>query len=75
MDGIIGDTITRLMKNPLIIMKMASVETEMLASDRHYVHNCNELRNFIGSIIDEKKEAKDANPADFLSVLLQDESY
>ena len=75
MDLIFSDVMTRITKNPLILMKMASMETEMMASDRRFVQNCREIRNFIGQIIDEKKASKLMDPSDFLAVLLQDESY
>ena len=61
--------------NPLILTKIVSMETEMMASDRRYVKNCRGLRNFISQIIDEKKASKLTDPSDFLAALLQDESY
>ena len=70
MDLIFSDVMTRITKNPLILMKMASMETKMLATDRRFVQNCRELRYFIGQIIDEKKASKVSDPTDFLEVLL-----
>ena len=75
MDLIFLDTMTRMTKNPLIIMKLVTMETEMLATDRHYVHNCHALRGLIGQIIEEKKAQKNTSPTDFLNLLLQDDSY
>ena len=75
MDLIFSDTITRMMKNPLIIMKMVSMETEMTAMDRRYVQNCHALRGLIGQIIEEKRAENNTSPTDFLKILLQDESY
>ena len=75
MDLIFKDVIARIAKNPLIITKIVTLETEMLPSDRRYVKNCLALRNFVAQIIDEKKASKLTDPSDFLALLLQDESY
>ena len=42
----------------------------MLASDRHYLRNTQQLRKFIGEVIENKRAKKGQDPSDFVTILL-----
>ena len=76
MDAIIEDQMSRLTKNPLLKINPAKfAEKEIFAVDTRFFSNVRELRAFIKKIIEAKKEQKDGNAADIVSLLLQDSSY
>ena len=75
MGNLFNDRMKRLSRNPLLLTRIVSSESEIMSSDRHYLRNTRELRKFIGEIIEVKKASKDLEPSDFVSILLKDENY
>ena len=74
-DKLLTDIMARIMKNPLVMMHEYFADNAILSSDKYYFKNCLTIRSFIGSIIDEKKAAKNPDASDVISLILQDENY
>jgi len=74
-DKLLTDIMIRLMKNPLVMTHEYFTDHEVFSTDKYYFKNCQTIRSFIGSIIDEKKAVKDTNASDVISLVLQDENY
>ena len=74
-DKLLTDIMARIMKNPLVMMHEYFADNAILSTDKYYFKNCLTIRSFIGSIIDEKKAAKNPDASDVISLILQDENY
>ena len=75
MDRILNDIIYRMTSNPLISMHESFAEKEIFAFDTRYVANARTIRNYIRSIIEDKKKLNDPEACDIVSLLLADENY
>ena len=75
MDRILNDIIYRMLNNPLISMHESFAEKEIFSFDTHYVANARTIRNYIRSIIEDKKKLNDPEACDIVSLLLADDSY
>ena len=75
MDRIVPDIMNRIMSNPLLVMIPSLMDREWTAKDRRFFANCKHLRGFIRDIVVEKKNSKDAEAGDVISLILEDLNY
>ena len=75
MDQVLPDLMTRFMSNPLVLMFPWLMDKQLTAMDMRYFTNCKNLRGFIRDIIVEKKNNKDSEAGDVISLILEDPNY
>ena len=66
------DVMTRITSSP---MASFNPESEFFTVDKRFADNCRAVRGYFAKIINDKKQAKDSNAQDIVSILLQDENY
>ena len=64
-DKIIPDILLRMQKNPLLGIYPKFFEKQIFAIDRHFHFNCNQLRECIRQIIEDRKNTKNDDTNDF----------
>lgn len=75
MDKIMPDAMTRIKKNPLIMMNPNLMGMKFFNVDYLFHENMEQLRGFVKQVIEDKKQSADDNATDFITLLANNESY